>query len=70
MYIVFSSARFAYVTRHVVLSDVMNFPLLMMAAFLMVKVTQHAVQWSYGIVFFQTELMVIICSKSLVRAIG
>ena len=33
-------------------------------------VAQHAAQWSYGTIFFQTELMVEICSKSLVRAMG
>ena len=36
----------------------------------LVKGTQQAAQWSYGSIFVQTELMVEICSESLVRAIG
>ena len=35
-----------------------------------IKGTQYAVQWSYGIKDFDYELMVEINSKSLVRAIG
>ena len=34
------------------------------------KIYTTAAQWSYGSIFFQTELMVEIYSKSLVRAIG